>query len=174
MTEEWFMLFLLYCIPLLFKVGQRSVSCCGCYIVNYYCLSVDRGVVHVVVVILSTFTFYGLTEEWFMLLLLYCIPLLFKVWQRSGSCCGIILSTITVLALTEEWFMWLLLYCLPLLFRVSLISRLRYGCNIVYHYCLWFDIGEVHVVVVILSTITVYVLQRNGSRCGCYIVNYYC
>ena len=57
--------------------------------------------------------------------------------------------------------MWLLLYCLPLLFRVSLISRLRYGCNIVYHYCLWFDIGEVHVVVVILSTFTVYGLTEE-------------
>jgi hypothetical protein len=39
----------------------------------------DRGVVHVVVVILSTITVSGLTEEWFMLLLLYCLPLLFKV-----------------------------------------------------------------------------------------------
>ena len=33
---------------------------------------------HIVVVILSTFTLYGLTEEWFMLLLLfyhYCLRL---------------------------------------------------------------------------------------------------
>jgi hypothetical protein len=49
------------------------------YIVYHYCLRFYRGVVHVVVVILSTITVYGLTEEWFMLLFLYCLPLLFKV-----------------------------------------------------------------------------------------------
>ena len=48
------------------------------YNVDNYCLWFDRGVGHVVV-ILSTITVYGLREEWFMLLLLYCIPLLFKV-----------------------------------------------------------------------------------------------
>jgi hypothetical protein len=54
------LLLLLYCLPLLFKV--------------------DRGVGHVlVVVILSTITVVGLTEEWLMLLLLYCMPLLFKI-----------------------------------------------------------------------------------------------
>ena len=53
------LLLLLYCLPLLFMF--------------------DRGVVHVVVVILSTLTVLGLTEEWLMLLLLYCMPLLFKV-----------------------------------------------------------------------------------------------
>jgi hypothetical protein len=79
-------------------------------------------VVPVVVVILFTITIYGLTEEWFMLLLLYCLPLLFKVSQRSGS---------------------------------------RWGCYIVYHYCLWFDRGVVHVVVVILSTFTVYGLTEE-------------
>jgi hypothetical protein len=73
------MLWLLYCLPLLFKVSQRSGSRCGCYNVYHYCLWFDRGVVHVVVVILSTIIVYGLTEEWFMLLLLYCLPLLFKV-----------------------------------------------------------------------------------------------
>jgi hypothetical protein len=57
------MLLLLYCLPLLFKVSQRSGSLWGCYIVYHYCLWFDRGVVHVVVVILSTFTVYGLTEE---------------------------------------------------------------------------------------------------------------
>ena len=57
------MLLLLYCLPLLFKVSQRSGSRCGCYIVYHYCLWFDRGVVHVVVIILSTFTVYGLTEE---------------------------------------------------------------------------------------------------------------
>jgi sugar phosphate permease len=66
-TEEWFML-VLYYIPLFFKVLQRSGSCCCCYIVYHYCSRFDRGVVHVVVVILSTITVYGLTEEWFMLL----------------------------------------------------------------------------------------------------------
>jgi hypothetical protein len=67
---------LLYYIPLLFNVLQRSGSCCCCYIVYHYCSRFDRGIVHVVVVILSTITVYGLTEEWFMLLrlvLLYII-----------------------------------------------------------------------------------------------------
>jgi hypothetical protein len=36
-------------------------------------------VVHVVVTILSTITVKGLTEEWFMMWLIYCISLLFKV-----------------------------------------------------------------------------------------------
>ena len=65
LTEKWFMLLMLYCLPLLFKVLQKSGSCCGCYIVYYYCLRFDRGVVHVVV-ILSTITVLGLTKEWFM------------------------------------------------------------------------------------------------------------
>ena len=39
----------------------------------------DRGVVHAVVVILSTITVLGKTEKWFILLLLYCLQLLFKV-----------------------------------------------------------------------------------------------
>jgi hypothetical protein len=97
----------LYCLPLLFKVSQRSGSCCCCYIVYQYCLRFDtgvvhvvvfyivyhwclrfiRGVVHVVVFILSTNTVLGLNEEWFMLWLLFCLPLLFNVWQRSDSCC---------------------------------------------------------------------------------------
>jgi len=50
------MLLLLYCQPLLFKVLQRSGSCCYFYIVYQYCLRFDRGVVHDVVVILSTIT----------------------------------------------------------------------------------------------------------------------
>jgi hypothetical protein len=65
------MLWLFYCLPLLVRL--------------------DRGVVHVVVVILSTIIIYDLTEELFMLFLLYCLPLLFK-------------------GLTEEWFMLLLLF----------------------------------------------------------------
>jgi ABC-type polysaccharide/polyol phosphate export permease len=105
-TEEWLMLFLLYCLPLLFKFWQRSGSWFGCYFIYHYSLRFDRGMVHVVVVgyiiyhyflrfdrgvvhvvvILSTITVLGLTEEWFMLLLLYWLALLFKVWQRSGSC----------------------------------------------------------------------------------------
>jgi hypothetical protein len=56
------MLLLLYCLPLLFSVLQRSGSCCCGWL---YCLPLlfnfDRGVVHVVVVILSTITVYGLT-----------------------------------------------------------------------------------------------------------------
>ena len=40
----------------------------------------DRREIHaVVVVILSTITVLCLTKEWFMLLMLYCLPLLFKV-----------------------------------------------------------------------------------------------
>jgi hypothetical protein len=131
------MLLLLYCLPLPFKVLQRSGSCCCCYIVYHYCSIFDRGVVHVVVVILPTITVQGFTEEWFMLLLLYCLPLLFNIWQRSGSwyfcyivfhCClkfdrgmvnvgVVILYTITVFGSTEKWLMLFLLYCLPLLFK---------------------------------------------------------
>ena len=59
------------------------------YRIYHYCLIFDRGVVDVVVVILSTITVLFVTEEWFILLLFYCLPLLFKVLQRSGSyCCG--------------------------------------------------------------------------------------
>jgi len=73
------MLWLLYCIPLLFKVLERSCLCCCCYIVYHYCLRFDRGEVHVVVVvILYTITIEGLTERWFIFLL-YCLPFLFKV-----------------------------------------------------------------------------------------------
>jgi hypothetical protein len=115
LTEEWFMLLLLYCLPLLFMVWQRRGSCGRCYIFYQYCLRFDREVFHVEVVIVCIITVYGLTEEWFILWLLYCLPLLFMVWQRSGSCC----------------------------------------CYIFYHYCLRFDRGVVHVVVVIFSTITV-------------------
>jgi hypothetical protein len=135
LTEEWIMLWLLYCLPLQFKVWQRSDSCCCfCYIVYHYCLRVDRGLVHVVV-ILNTITVLGLTEEWFMLLLLYCLPLPINVWQRRGSCCCCYI---------------VYHYC----FRFE-----RSGsfccCYIVYHYSLWFDRGEFHVVFVILSTSTV-------------------
>jgi hypothetical protein len=155
MTEKWFML-LLYCLPLLFKVWQKSGSYCGCYIVYHYCLS--------------------FTEESFILLL-YCLPLLLMIWQRSGSCCCyivyhyclclrfdrgvvhavvVILSTITVLGLTEEWFMLLLLYCISLLFKVWQRIGSCYCCYIVHHYCLRLDRGMVYAAVVILSTIAVY------------------
>jgi len=63
------LLLLSYCQPLLFKVWQRSGSCWCCF-VCHYCFRFDRGVVHIVVVILSTITFQCLTEEWFMLFLL--------------------------------------------------------------------------------------------------------
>ena len=152
MTEKWFTLLLLYCLPLLFKDWQRSSSRCCCFIVNHYSLRFDKGVVHVVA-ILSTITIYGFTEEWFMLWLLYCQPLLFKIWQRSGSCVVVILSTITVYGLTEEWFMLLLLYFLPLLFNVWQRGSSCCCCYIFYHYCLRFDRGVVHFVV-ILSTST--------------------
>jgi hypothetical protein len=50
MTEEWFILLLLYCLQLLFKVWQRSGSYCCCYNVYHYCFRFDRGVVHAVIV----------------------------------------------------------------------------------------------------------------------------
>ena len=92
--------------------------------------------VHVVVVILSTINILCLTEEWIMFLLLYCLPLLFKVLQRCGSCC-----------------------CCYVIYHYSLrfdrgVFHVLVG-YIVYHYCLWFYRGVVHVVVVILSTVTV-------------------
>jgi hypothetical protein len=98
-TEEGSCYGWLYCLPLLFKVWQWGGSCCFCYIVYHCCLRFDSGVVHVIVVILSTITFQGMTEDWFMLLV-------------------VILSTITVYDLTEELLILLLLYCLPLLFNV--------------------------------------------------------
>jgi hypothetical protein len=88
-------------------------------------------VVRVLVVILSIITALDLTEEWFMFWLLYCLPLLSKVWQRGSSCCGCYI---------------VYHYCL----KCSC-----FGCYIVYHYCLRFYKGVVHVVVVILHTITV-------------------
>ena len=49
-----------------------------------------------VAVILSTITVLGLTEELFMLLLLYCLPLLFKDDRGVVHVVVVILSTITV------------------------------------------------------------------------------
>jgi hypothetical protein len=146
---------LLYCLPLLCKVWQRSGSCCCCYIVYHYCLRIDRGVVHVtvgyivyyfclrfnrgvinvVVVILFTITVLDLTEEWFMSLL-YCLPLLFKVWQRSGSCC-----------------------CCYIVYHYCLgidrgVVHVTVG-YIFYYFCLGFNRGVINVVVVILFTINV-------------------
>ena len=184
-------MFLLYCLPLLFKVWQRSGSCFCCYIVYHFCFRFDRWVVHVVVVILSVITVYGLTEEWFMLVLLYWLPLLFKYWQRSGSCfCYIVYYY--CLRLTEEWFILLLLYCLPLLFKAWQRIGSCCCCYIVYHYFLRFDRGEVHAFA-ILFTITVQgltekwfmlwllyclpipvkVWQRSGAS-WCYIVYHHC
>ena len=69
---------------------------------------------------------------------------------------AVILSIITVLGLTEELFMLLLLYCLPLLFKV--LHRNGLYCSggySAYHYGLRLYRGVFHVVVVILSNITV-------------------
>jgi hypothetical protein len=132
--QKWFTLWLLYCLPLLFMAWQRSGSCCFCYIFYHYCLRFDRGVVHVVVVILSTITVYGLAG------VVHVVVVIF--------------STITVYGLTEEWFM-LLLYFLPVLLQIWQRSGSCCFCYIFYHYCLRFDRGVVHVVVVIFSTITV-------------------
>jgi len=72
------MLLFLYCLPLLFKVLHRGGLYFFCYIVYHYCLRFDRGVVHVVLVGYIVYrTVLGLTEEWFMLFLLYCLPVLF-------------------------------------------------------------------------------------------------
>ena len=104
------MLWLLYCTPLLFKVLQgNDLYGSGGYIVYHYCLRFDRGGVHNVVVILPAITVLGLTEGWFMLWLLYCISLLFRVLQRN-----------------------------------DLFGN---GGYIVYHCCLRFDRGVVHLVV---------------------------
>jgi hypothetical protein len=86
LIEKWFMLLLLYFLPLLFKVWQRSGSCC-CYIVYHYCLRFHIWVVQVVVVILSTITVLGLTKESFVLWLLYCLPLMLNVLPRNGLYC---------------------------------------------------------------------------------------
>ena len=134
MTEELFMS-LLYCLPLLFKVWQRSGSCCCCYIVYHWCLRFHRGVVHVVFAIFSTITGtdLGLTEEWFMSLL-YCLPLLCKVWQRNDLCrCYIV-------------------YHCCLRFDRGVVNVVVF--YIVYHWCFRFHRGVVHVVFAIFSTIT--------------------
>ena len=114
------------------------------------------------------------------MLLLLCLPLLFKIWQSSGSCCcccyivdlyclrfdrgvvhivvAVILLTITVWGLTEEWFLLLwLLYCSQLLFDVWQRNG-SYCCCWLYSWPLLFEVW-----------------QRSGSYCcGCYIVDHYC
>ena len=57
-------------------------SCCGSYIVYHYCLRFDRGVVHVVFVILYTITVSDLTEEWWCWL--YCLPILLRFDRGVG------------------------------------------------------------------------------------------
>ena len=52
------------------------------------------------------------------MLLLYCLPLLFKFDRVVHAVVDDILSTITAYGLTEEWFMLLLLYCLSILFKL--------------------------------------------------------
>ena len=72
------MLLLLYCLALLFKVSQRSVSCCCGWL---WCLPLLFKVLQrggsCCCCYLYIINVYGLTEEWFMLLLLYCLSLLF-------------------------------------------------------------------------------------------------
>jgi hypothetical protein len=50
------MLWFLYCLPLLLMALEMGGSCCCCYIVYHCFLRFDRGVGHVVVVILSMIT----------------------------------------------------------------------------------------------------------------------
>ena len=58
---------------------------------------IDSRVIPDVVVILSTITLYGFTERWFILWLLYCLPLLLKVFDRGMvHDVVVILSAITV------------------------------------------------------------------------------
>jgi hypothetical protein len=40
------LVWLLYCLSLLFKVCHWSGLCCGCYIVYLFCLWFERGMVH--------------------------------------------------------------------------------------------------------------------------------
>ena len=50
LIEDSFTFLLLYCLLLLFKDLEMGGSCCcGCYIVYYYCIRFDRGMVHVLV-----------------------------------------------------------------------------------------------------------------------------
>ena len=84
---------------------------------------------------------------------------------------AVILSIITILGLTEEWFMLLLLYYVPLLFMISQRSRLCCSCcYIIYHYCFRFYREVIHVVVVILYTITV---QGLTEKCFMLLLLYY-
>jgi hypothetical protein len=129
-------------MALLFNIWQRSGSWYFCYIVFHCCLKFDRGMVNVGVVILYTITVLGLTEEWLMLFLLYCLPLLFKLWHRSGSCFGCYF-----------------IYHYSLRFDRGVVHVVVVG-YIIYHYFLRFDRGVVHVVV-ILSTITVLTFERR-------------
>jgi uncharacterized protein (UPF0179 family) len=73
-----------------------------------------------------------------MLWLLYCLPILFKVCQKSGSCCC--------------GFYIFYSYCLRFDRGVVRVVLVGYSIS---HYCLMFDRGVVYVVVVILSTIII-------------------
>jgi hypothetical protein len=91
-------------IPLLFKVWQRSSSCCCWYIVYHYCLRFDRGVVH---------------------------ALLYHTLNSNGR-----------------------QYNNKMNHSSQTLNSNGRIYNNAYHYCLRYDRGVVHVVVVILSTIT--------------------
>jgi ABC-type dipeptide/oligopeptide/nickel transport system permease component len=114
-------------------------------------------------VVLSAITVYGLSKKWFSFGgWLYYRPLLFNVYQRSGSLSVVgyivgiyclrfikevvpvwwlvVLSAIIVYGLSKKWFPvggWL--YCRHLLFNIYQRSgsRLVVGC-IIGHYCLRF------------------------------------
>jgi hypothetical protein len=129
------MLWLLYCLPL--------------------CLRVGREVVHVVVAILSTITVYCLTEGRFMLLL-HCLSLLFKVLQRSGSCCCYFVYHYCLrfdIGVVHVVLVGYSIYHFCLRFVRGVVHVVLVG-YIVYHYCFRFDKGVVHFFLVILSTIT--------------------
>jgi hypothetical protein len=135
LTVGRFMLWLLYCLPL--------------------CLRVARGVVHVVVAILSTITVYCLTEGRFMLLL-HCLSLLFKVLQRSWSCCCYFVYHYCLrfdIGVVHVVLVGYSIYHFCLRFDRGVVHVVLVG-YIVYHYCFRFDKGVVHFFLVILSTIT--------------------
>jgi hypothetical protein len=152
MTEEWFMLFLLYFLPFLFNVWQRSDWCCCCYIVYLYCLWFDRGVVHVVVVILSTFTVYGLTEDNMNHSSVKSYTVILDIITNNNmNHSSVIHSTVMVDNITTTT------WTTPLSY-IQLKAWQRSGscccCYNVYLYYLMHDRRVVHVVVVILSTST--------------------
>jgi hypothetical protein len=80
LTEEWVMLWFLYCLQLLFNVEQKAGSCCCCYVVYHYSLRFDRGVVHVVVVGYIVYHYCLMFDRGVVhFVVVICLPLQFNV-----------------------------------------------------------------------------------------------